>query len=69
MPLDAEPAPDGNVYIIVGGLRDGMARVLTASELDRARTNCVPLWMSHHATCPGARQHAVPRSQMRMEFG
>lgn len=66
MPLDAEPAADGNVWIITDGPRSGLARALNAREVEQARADGEPLWMPHHATCPGRARHAVPRAQMTL---
>jgi hypothetical protein len=45
MPLDPEPNPGGNVYML-----DGRARVLTSAD----RESALPptRWMPHAASCP-----------------
>ena len=49
MPLDLEPAEDGNVVpVVVDGKQ--RARVLTGPELPAQE----PAWRSHHSTCPHA---------------
>lgn len=56
MPLDPEPAENGNVLIAeVGG--EDVATVLSGHELAMARAERKPLFLSHFATCPNARQH------------
>lgn len=56
MPLDAEPAADGNVAL----LSAGRAIVLTAGELSEERQLMPPfrrkLYRSHFSTCPQAKQ-------------
>jgi len=47
MPLDAHPAPNGNVLLL-----DGVAHVLAIDEADMLRRRQIPLYLSHHATCP-----------------
>lgn len=51
-PLDREPNPDGNVLIV-----KGRGVVATGAELQRARDEQEPLYMSHFATCPFADSH------------
>lgn len=48
MPLDAEPAPTGNVFLGY----DGNARVLNKEALEEARLTDAPLYLSHHVSCP-----------------
>jgi len=50
MPLDAEPAPDGNVVLTRVG---GQARARKGSEFGPN----MPRHKSHFATCPNANQH------------
>ncbi len=53
MPLDVEPAPDGNVRVaFVGGLEVGLV-LADPAELAAARIDG-PLYLSHFATCPDA---------------
>ncbi len=59
MPLDAAPSSLGCVFV----REDGKLRVLSAAEAERGRKAGVLLWMPHHATCPSAGRHAVPRAQ------
>lgn len=49
MPLDAEPRPDGNIYI-----EGDKAHVYPAGSLFPAPG---PLHLSHFVTCPNADQH------------
>lgn len=51
MPIDGDPAPDGNVV-----LRGGKAVVLGPEMLAELPAN-VPRFKSHFATCPNAAQH------------
>lgn len=53
MPLDAAPAPLGNVFV----LEDGRLRVLSNEEAERERSAGAVLYVSHHATCPSADRH------------
>lgn len=52
MPLDPEPAPDGN--IVIG--EDGLARVLKRAELAALPAD-TPRYRSHFSTCPDAAAH------------
>ena len=54
MPLDRDPADDGNIMLI-----DGEARVLTTGERLRAQNlgDPEPRFKSHFATCPDAQDH------------
>ncbi len=63
MPLDVEPVESGAVFI----LANGRLRVLDTDERRRARDAGATLFMAHHATCPGAGRHRVPRSQMTLD--
>ena len=51
MPIDPEPAPNGNVRVDV---------VANAVEVVPAGSH-VPLYLSHFATCPSAAKHRKPR--------
>jgi hypothetical protein len=46
-PVDAEPAENGNIWIG----EDGIGRVVAKGNYE---TVCVPLYISHFATCPDA---------------
>lgn len=54
MPLDADPHPDGNVIV---DLNAGAGVVLSTATLDIVRedTPDEPLYRSHFATCPHAK--------------
>lgn len=65
MPLDASPAPAGNVWI----RPDGKLRILNEQEAARARAAGYVLHMSHHATCPTAGRHRTPRAQETLDLG
>lgn len=52
VPLDAEPADDGNVVL----QEDGTARVLTRRQMDGGGV-AAPRYTSHFATCPDAARH------------
>lgn len=55
MPLDAEPCPDGNIY-----LENGCAVTIYQSKQPPAGT---ALYKSHFVTCPHAKRHRKkPRS-------
>ena len=55
IPLDPNPADDGNVRLgWVGG--EELALVLAAGELEAARVDG-PLYRSHFASCPNAAAH------------
>lgn len=58
MPLDPDPAPDGNVVrtVVEGSVR---ARVLTGDELPAQD----PAWVPHHRTCPAAAQFRRNRAR------
>ena len=55
IPLDAEPATEGNVILTTAGA----AHVLAGANLEAARHPTAgerpELYMPHHATCPHAR--------------
>ena len=53
MPVDADPAPEGNVLIQREPGRV-WARVLTGHDLHQARHEDEPLHRSHFSTCPDA---------------
>jgi hypothetical protein len=57
MPFVPQANPDGNVLLAASG-GSITAKVLTAGE--RAAVTC-PLYLSHHAECPGAAQFRNPR--------
>lgn len=50
LPLDAEPVPDGNTYIL-----DGKAVIQKGDIFDEMIDG--PRYKSHFATCPNAQQH------------
>jgi hypothetical protein len=55
MPLDQEPALDGNIVL---GLRSGktpLALVQTKQQLERLRAKGELLYKSHFVTCPQSR--------------
>lgn len=52
MPIDAEPAPDGNITVH----RDDTGTVLATVHPVGADLEA-PRWTSHFATCPAAGQH------------
>lgn len=54
MPVDADPALDGNLRI---NLTDSTVQTLTGDDLALARMDGVPLHISHFATCPYASKH------------
>lgn len=57
MPLDPNPAPDGNVVLELEGIdRTPCARVLTKGEVAAG-----PTYLSHFATCAKARHYAPDR--------
>ena len=56
MPIDAEPSANGNLFLshpIVPG--QSVARVVTGRTREALRA-CGEAFISHHATCPQARQ-------------
>lgn len=53
MPLDFEPAADGNIVLI-----DGLATAASPMELLSGK----PVFRSHFATCPNAQAHRKGRS-------
>jgi hypothetical protein len=55
IPLDPEPAADGNVI-----LQDGAALVLGPAAL-ALLDPATPRWVPHHATCPFAARHRKPK--------
>jgi hypothetical protein len=54
MPLDAEPAPDGNIAI------EPLERFRMVPLAERAAST-VPLFKSHFATCPNATMHRAKK--------
>lgn len=50
MPIDAEPASDGNLEIV-----RGVAQLAQTDLFGNAP--CGPFYISHFATCPNARKH------------
>jgi hypothetical protein len=60
-PIDPSPAPTGNIKLV--GVNDWTqeAVVLSGLTLDQARANGTPLYLSHFATCPNAKQHRAKR--------
>ena len=57
MPLDAEPSPTGTVMLDETGRRGSVCK---GDDLERCRTEGVPLRVSHFATCAQASQHRRP---------
>jgi hypothetical protein len=55
MPLDAEPAEDGNIWLV-----DGMAHVHNGSLFEEMLPEG-PRYKSHFASCPNAAQHRKPK--------
>jgi hypothetical protein len=56
MPLDPEPATEGNVQLcMVGG--EEIAAVLGSADRAAAQLEQIPLYVSHFATCPNAALH------------
>lgn len=69
MPLDPEPMPDGNIVLFKQSpdREQSIGRVLTNSALEVIRSQAFePLYKSHFATCPNAKQHrqATPPNQV-----
>jgi hypothetical protein len=56
MPLDPDPAADGNLVLM-----EGEARVLTTGERLRAQEAGTVRYKSHFATCPDATKHRRPK--------
>jgi hypothetical protein len=56
MPLDPDPVDDGTIKL-VDDRGEGRAIVLPVSARDMARSDGVPLYRSHYATCPDAALH------------
>lgn len=54
MPIDADPVDNGNVFLYHDGPKL-VAQVLSAQKLGAARAKHVALRISHHATCPHAK--------------
>jgi len=52
MPLDAEPVPDGNVWINALG---------RAVVVQKGTAISPPSYKSHFATCPNAAKHRMPK--------
>lgn len=58
MPLDIEPADDGNIILSDSENPDGpMATVLTNLDLGQEWAQRVQKFKSHFATCPATAQH------------
>jgi hypothetical protein len=57
MPLDNEPAADGNVIIA-----DGLVMVSTTEQLDRDGIEPAHRFKSHFATCVDAAKHRKTRA-------
>ncbi len=55
-PMDPDPSPRGNVRVDWPHERLATGRVLRKPELDQAREARDPLYLSHFATCPKAKQ-------------
>lgn len=56
MPIDKNPADDGNLVIV-----EGEARVLTTGERLREQKAGTTRFKSHFATCPNASSHRRPK--------
>jgi len=74
MPVNAQRRPDGN--IVLSHHRVGappVAVVQTAGQLEQLRAQAgrrgepLALFVSHHATCPSAGRHRVPRAQLILD--
>lgn len=50
MPIDVDPTVRGNI-----ALDDGVAEVLSLASAEAAKHRGVPLYISHFATCPDAK--------------
>lgn len=60
IPLDAEPASDGNIRLgLVGG--EEMAIVLSAADVAGYQVDGLALYKTHFATCPNAAAHRRAR--------
>lgn len=59
IPLDPEPAPNGNVRVAPSRAVPGelFASVLAGDKLAVARAEGEDLYLSHFATCPHANRH------------
>lgn len=53
-PLDPQPSEKGNLLLDRSRM---IYEVLTGDDLERAREQGIPLFVSHFATCPNARRH------------
>ena len=63
-PLDADPSPEGNCEVRKGVHSTKLYyRMLAGEELERARSEGKPLYLSHFATCPNARRHRKKEAQ------
>jgi hypothetical protein len=56
-PLDLEPSPQGNCLVSMDDHSETVYEMLTGDDLDRAKAQCLALYISHFATCPNSRQH------------
>jgi len=74
MPVDAERRPDGNIVLSHRHAGEPpIAVVQSAAELERLRAQAaargerLTLFVAHHATCPSASRHRVPRAQLALD--
>jgi hypothetical protein len=56
IPVDTEPAPDGNVVLLRGGRGEAppVVLVMSQAQADTVIPDVGPRYMSHYATCPQA---------------
>jgi hypothetical protein len=62
MPVDAQPAEDGNL-IIVGSETQNGRRVPKVRFVAKTAATTAPRFTSHFATCPNADQHRKGRAR------
>lgn len=58
MPMDVEPAADGNVWLT--GIKNGTPQVLVALTADAVPANVPVRYHSHFVTCPQADEWRRP---------
>lgn len=56
MPLDPQPSPAGNIWL-VGGKRSGTVPICRVASQPVPAPEGANLYTSHFATCPNAAQH------------
>jgi hypothetical protein len=59
MPVDPEPAENGNLYLFEPSTPGGDRTVMVARGFQRDHGE--PLYLSHFVTCPNAARHRRPR--------